>query len=73
MKLAQLMERADAIRAAPHVPITEEDRFEFAAALILQGYRITQAADIATDLAETDGALQMLARCRVAYSGEAGR
>lgn len=57
--------RADAIRAAGFVEVTDEDRLDFAAALILQGYEPDRAAALATGLEHNDGALQMLARARL--------
>lgn len=50
------------------VTVDDEDRREFARALILQGYTPVRAAELATTLENSDGALQMLARHRIRYS-----
>ncbi|WP_425230244.1 hypothetical protein [Sphingomonas sp.] len=42
------------------------DRIEFEWALVLQGYAPVRAAQLAHELPASDGALQMLARHRVA-------
>ena len=53
------------------VPISIEDRVEFGRALVLQGYSPERAAYMATTgILDDDGALQMLARHRIRYSGE---
>lgn len=64
-----LMELATAAASAPMVEITMEDRIEFGRALILQGYAPHRAAIMAEGIQSNDGALQMLARHRVAYQG----
>lgn len=57
-------------RSARMVPITVDDRIEFGRALILQGYSPERAARMAArEILDNDGALQMLARHRLRYSG----
>jgi hypothetical protein len=55
------------------VPIERCDREEFARALVLQGYSPTRAEKMMHELPDNDGALQMLARHRIAaMSGRLG-
>ncbi|KQX19373.1 MULTISPECIES: hypothetical protein [unclassified Sphingomonas] len=51
-------------RATEMVEIEQIDREEFGRALILQGYSAIRAAEMARELPDNDGALQMLARHR---------
>lgn len=55
----------------PMAEVVQADRREFGRALIHQGYTPDRAAELATDLPYSDGALQMLARHRIAAA--AGR
>ena len=53
--------------SAPMLPIVEGDRAAFAVALKLQGYSAERAQQIAYELADNDGVLQMLARHRTGW------
>lgn len=62
----QLAELAAQIQ---HVPVSLADRRQMAIGLFLQGYTAGRAAHLAyVDLGDDDGALQMLARHRLAAS-----
>lgn len=62
---AQLVARAGAL--APHVTIEQADREAMAFGLYFQGYPAGRACQIAfVELEDNDGALQMLARHRLA-------
>lgn len=54
-------------RETQHVPVITADRAEFCRALVLQGYGVERAINLAAELEETDGALQMLARHRINF------
>ena len=67
MTVDDLQERVAATRRAPMAPVNRFDREEFAVALVLQGYDALRAHTMAFEtIADNDGALQMLARRRVA-------
>lgn len=51
--------------ATKFVEVLARDRTEMARALVLQGYTPERAFDLAVDLPDNDGALQMLARHRI--------
>lgn len=65
----ELSDREMMTRRDGMVPITEADRDEFAVALLLQGYSLARAHRMAFDeIDDNDGALQMLARHRIAHT-----
>lgn len=66
--LGDMVDRASEISAAGFVPVTEDDRFEFGTSLILHGWSPRLAFAKACQLEDSDGALQMLARCRIAHT-----
>jgi len=64
---AQLVEAANRVIATGMVPVTQDDRDQMAIALFIQGYPSGRAAHMAyVELGDNDGALQMLARHRLA-------
>lgn len=61
---AQIIDRCSGMK---HVPVTLEDREQMAIGLFLQGYSAGRAGHLAfVELGDDDGALQMLARHRIA-------
>lgn len=65
--LGDLLDRVSEVGRAGFVPVTDEDRFEFAVALVLHGWGERTAFAKARAMPPNDGALQMLARARIAY------
>lgn len=63
--IQELHRRVEQTKAEGMVPVTSQDREEFAVALVLQGYPIHRAWLMAMEeIEDNDGALQMLARRR---------
>ena len=64
---SQLFSLAQSIETAGFVEVTQPDREQMAVALFFQGYAAGRACQIAfVELEDNDGALQMLARHRIA-------
>jgi len=78
MNRTQLAARVAELKAAgPTMIPTDDDRAEMAVALVIQGFELDRAWRMAFDpdyhewLKDNDGALQMLARHRLAQAGKA--
>lgn len=64
LSASQIIDRCAGMK---HVPVTQADREQMAIGLFLQGYSAGRAGHLAfVELDDGDGALQMLARHRIA-------
>lgn len=67
LSAGQLFERVREVGDSPLAEVTQSDRDAMAVALVFQGYTCGRAAHMAfVELEDNDGALQMLARHRIA-------